>query len=153
MKHIRPRNLWYILAVAGAVLFYGCSKPAPEPDNGIAAANAQLIQVRQQLADIDDKLNQLAARRIILPWTIERETTDKDGRRSVVVASAPDIRSAIGFQLKAAGALVGNDKVVAFFEDMGSDIRKAVVPVDLGGVLDKKARELSGKKINSLLNQ
>jgi hypothetical protein len=65
--------------------------------------------------------------------------------------AAPDIRAAVGHSLMAAADLCGRDKVVGFFEDMGSDIRKTLVPIDPLGVADKKARELSAKKINSLL--
>lgn len=99
----------------------------------------QIDNCQVELGKIHAKLDKLAERRIILP----KPST----------AAAPDVRAAIGFQLKAAAALVGKDKVIGFFQDIASDIRKTLVPLDPLGVADKKARELGGGKINELLTQ
>ncbi len=65
----------------------------------------------------------------------------------------PDIHKSIQKGLQFMASLIGNDAVIAYFQDFGSDVRKVVAPVDIGNHLDKQARELAGDRIKSLLQE
>lgn len=142
------------VGVVISVAIIGCT-PAPKPeDPAVKVIGTQLADLKAQLTEANAKLDELKARRWILPWRgSELKTANNLPSPSVVVLGAPDIRAAIGHSLMAASDLCGKDKVVGFFEDMGSEIRKTLVPIDSLGIADKKARELSRNKINALLSQ
>jgi hypothetical protein len=142
----RQYTLIELLVVAAAawiftgMMFSACAPaPIPQPTPVEKVIGTQLAELKQQLTEANAKLDRLEKRRFIFPLGNKPDM------------AAPDIRAAVGHSLMAAADLCGRDKVVGFFEDMGSDIRKTLVPIDPLGVADKKARELSAKKINSLL--
>jgi hypothetical protein len=146
-----------VMLIAAIVFVIGCVSPSdPKPDTSdqLKAVRDDLDSVKQQLAEANKTLAVLESRRWILPWRgAQLKTANNLPSPSVVVLGAPDIRAAIGHSLMAASDLCGKDKVVGFFEDMGSEIRKTLVPLDSLGIADKKARELSRNKINALLSQ
>lgn len=140
----------YRLILLSVVVLCGCGDEGRQ-----SLQNAQLISTQQQtnreLAGINESLKgikfnlETIATRRLFPLGAEK------GNKSFV---GPDqIKAAIGHGLMAAADICGKDKVVLFFQDMSSDIKKELIPVDLGGLADKKARELSSKRINSLLSQ
>ncbi len=144
------------MGVTAGTALHGCA-PAPKPtmeSEQLFQLKKQLNECQSQLTEANKSLDELKARRWILPWRgSELKTANNLPSPSVVVLGAPDIRAAVGHSLMAAADLCGKDKVVGFFRDMVGEIVEKRIPVDIGGAVKKKCQADAEEKINSLITQ
>lgn len=128
------------------LLLAGCTPPSA-PNSGVLAQldtiTKELEKVSRDQERILADIRDLRARHWWIGAPVELRAEQQ----------APNVQAAIGHALLAASDIVGRDAVVKFFTDMASDVVRKRVPLDAGGLINKKCQDDVSTAVNQLLSQ
>ncbi len=149
-------NLWLFYALAFALWALGCVGCCIGCDaRRHAELKGELYELQSQCAGLDIKLNHQTEKLAEASAKLDKLLARRILPIGASQQASPDIRAAVGHSLKAASALVGEERVVGVFRDISGNAidNQLTLPRPVKEPIKKKVQAEVAEAIQKLLDE